>query len=149
MKAPSQSPPSTYATIGKTKPSAVRLLLMLLMAAPLIAVPVGHASTDLCTVRYNDEMQRVTPSGTTIIAVPEFRLSCRGGIHATLGVGKTPISNTQLQLEKRVDDAWVVVERSNTLSYQAEPGSYRLVVAETGKTGGIFAWTLRYSRPLP
>lgn len=137
------------ATVRTTRRLAGRFLAILLMAAPLLTVHIAHASADLCTIRYNDEMQRASPGGATIIAVPEFRLDCRGGIHASLTVGQTRSSTTQLQLEKRVDGTWIVVERGRTLSYPAQPGRYRILVAHTGETGSVSTWTLRYSRPLP
>lgn len=119
---------------------------MMLWATPgTIAQPVAEH----CTVRYRDEMENVTPTGTTFIAVSEFPLSCRGGIHGSLTVMGGRIADTQLQIEKMVGDHWTVVGQGNTLAYRAEPGIYRLTVTQTSEKGSFTRWKLRYSKPLP
>ncbi len=132
-----------------------RLLLMvpvLILGSVLGSASATHASAtsvDHCTTRYSDELENTSPTGATFIAVPPFKLSCRGGITASLDVMSGGASHTQLQIEKETDGVWLVVARGNYATHRAEPGTYRLTVAQTGKKGSFASWRLRYSKPLP
>lgn len=88
-------------------------------------------------------------TGVAFIAVPEFPLRCRGSIHGSLTVMGGRIADTQLHIEKRVGDHWMVVDQGTTLAYQADPGTYRLTVTQSTEKGSFVRWKLRYSKPLP
>lgn len=124
---------------------------LVLLAVSVLMTPItsAHAAAKLCTTRYSDELENVSPTGATFIAVSAFQLDCQGGIHGSLNVTSGRLSDTQLQLERKLDGQWTVVERGHTLSHHAQPGTYRMSVAQTSKKGSFCTWTLRYSKPLP
>lgn len=121
----------------------------LIAATLLIAGTVSQASVTHCTAQYSDELENTSPTGAIFIAVSPFKLNCRGGISGSLDVTTGGIAHTHLQLEKEHNGTWQRVERGNHLFHQAEPGTYRLTVEQTGKRGGFTSWQLRYSKPLP
>lgn len=131
------------------RPTAHNIITLLITSGMLTLGFVAHAAAQHCTTRYSDEVYNTSPTGATFIAVSAFTLNCHGDITGSLRVTAGSTSKTQLQIEKEDNGTWMVVEYGNHIAHQADPGTYRLTVEQSGRRGNFTSWRLRYSKPLP